>query len=115
MLGFVTSDNGTAPGQLDNALEAVNAGVAEAAEIVRATTDPRSAFDLATRLASTLRDATSFAAQIRAEMAARIWQTEELSLAGLAQRLGVSKARAAQLVNAAKTGTGTQEGSNDDG
>ena len=67
--------------------------------------DPRAAFDGATRLANTLRDAASSAAQVRAGMAAQLWRAEELSLAALADRLGVSKARAAQLVNAAKAGT----------
>ena len=42
------------------------------------------------------------ASELRTQAAARIWQAEELSLAALAERIGVSKARADQLIRAAR-------------
>lgn len=70
---------------------------------IRSAPDPQQAFDAATKLASLLRDLADSAAEIRAETVARIWKTEELSVAGLAERIGVSKARAGQLLATAKT------------
>ena len=107
----MASEDGPAPDPLDVALAAISGACAEAARIIEAVPDPRAAFDGATRLADTLRDAASSAAKMRAGMAAQVWRAEELSLAALAERIGVSKARAAQLVNAAKAGT--REGSQD--
>jgi len=60
------------------------------------------AFDQATELVELLRRLTDAAAAVRAQTVGRIWATEEMSLAGLAQRIGVSKARADQLVRASK-------------
>jgi hypothetical protein len=97
--------------QLGGALDAIRRGVSDAAQIVRAMPDPPAAFKAATQLGDCLRDATSDTGQLRAEMAARIWRDEELSLGALAQRIGVSKARADQLIRAAKAGT--QEGARD--
>jgi hypothetical protein len=64
-----------------------------------AQTNPASAFSEAGRLIDTLGKALETAGALRAHAAKCIHQTEALSLAGLAKRIGVSKARADQLVN----------------
>lgn len=74
----------------------------EAVTAVQATADPQEAYESATRLADGLREMADAAARVRAETAARIHRAESLSLAGLAERLGVSKARADQLLRAAR-------------
>lgn len=69
------------------------------------------AFESATALADTLRQLAENAANLRARTAARIATEEKLSLSVLATRIGVSKARADQLIKSAKDGEpdGTQE------
>lgn len=66
--------------------------------------DPQAqhAFDSATALADTLRQLAENAANLRARTAARIATEEKLSLSVLATRIGVSKARADQLIKSAK-------------
>ena len=60
------------------------------------------AFESATALADTLRQLAENAANLRARTAARIAAEEKLSLSVLAARIGVSKARADQLIKSAK-------------
>jgi DNA-binding transcriptional regulator YiaG len=68
--------------------------------------DPGAAFTLASQHQAALRDLhdqeENRASRLRARQAARIRDKEALSLAGLADRIGVSKSRADQLVNLAK-------------
>jgi hypothetical protein len=64
-------------------------------------TDPHAAVNAAGRLAATVRDASSQAAQVRAESVRRLQEAEHMSLSELARRIGVSKARANQLIHAA--------------
>ncbi|MBB6351256.1 replicative superfamily II helicase [Nonomuraea muscovyensis] len=66
--------------------------------------DPKSAFARATTLADALREMADDAALTRAKLAARIREDEGLSMQALGQALGISKARAAQLINAAQNG-----------
>jgi (p)ppGpp synthase/HD superfamily hydrolase len=70
------------------------------------------AFESATALADTLRQLAENAANLRARTAARIATEEKLSLSVLATRIGVSKARADQLIKSAKDADpdSTQEG-----
>ena len=81
---------------------------ARAADVVRGMSDPHQAFEAATRLTTALRDMADAAARLRGEAITAIWTAEELSLAALAKHVGVSKSRANQLIQAAKT---TQEDS----
>ncbi|MEU1385817.1 MULTISPECIES: hypothetical protein [unclassified Nonomuraea] len=67
-----------------------------------ANPDCAEAFRLATELAESLREMAEEAALARARSAARISEAESLSLAGLADKLGVSKARASQLLRVAR-------------
>lgn len=84
-------------------LEALRRAFEQSAHAVRSCPDRQQGFDQASKLADELRDLADRAADLRAEAVARIWEAEKLSLAGLAQRIGVSKARADQLLRAGKT------------
>jgi regulator of replication initiation timing len=74
----------------------------QATQIITETVEAQEAFDSATSLADTLRQLAEQAAELRAQAAERIATEEKLSLAVLATRIGVSKARAAQLIQTAK-------------
>lgn len=60
------------------------------------------AFAVASELATAYREVADEMTGYRVREAARLRDAEGLSLAGLAKRLGISKARAEQLINAAK-------------
>jgi hypothetical protein len=81
----------------------VRQGIAEERASIEAETAPAAAFARATRLVELLRAQVDEAAELRVRAAARIYEAESLSLAGLADRLGISKARAAQLINSSKS------------
>jgi DNA-directed RNA polymerase specialized sigma subunit len=87
-------------------LRALKQAYENAASAIDAAPSAQQAFDAATELANILRDLAEAAAEVRARAVARIWKTEELSLASLAQRIGVSKARADQLLKSAKASEG---------
>lgn len=69
---------------------------------IDADPDHNRAYSGATELVETLRRLFEASADQRALAAARIFEHERMSLAGLADRIGVSKARAAQLIKTAK-------------
>lgn len=60
--------------------------------------DRQAALELANTLTGHLEQLQETAVLIRRRCVQRIWEAEELSLAGLAGKIGVSKARAQQLV-----------------
>ena len=70
----------------------------EATAAIQAMSDGREAFSQAGELARILGEWSQQAAKLRAAVAVRIAKDEELSLAGLANRLSVSRARAQQLM-----------------
>lgn len=72
------------------------------ARAVERVSDAGRAAELAAGLVKAAEEAVGGAAQLRARMARRLLEEEGLSLAQLAARLGVSKARADQLVRAAR-------------
>jgi hypothetical protein len=84
------------------ALDALTTAYREAVATINAIPNPQRAFEYATQLANALRDTYQEASELRTHAAARIWEAEELSLAALAERIGVSKARADQLIRAAR-------------
>lgn len=88
---------------MDAALDLLRRAYKDAADLIENTPAAEQAFESATELAGSLRAVAEDAAELRARMAARIWKAEEMSLAALAQRIGVSKARAAQLIKTATT------------
>lgn len=64
--------------------------------------DDESAYRQASWIVETLRQATNATATARNMITARIQESGQLSLAQLGARIGVSKARAAEMMNAAK-------------
>ena len=92
-----------------DALDALTRAYRAAAAAINAIPDPQRAFEYATQLANALRDTAQRASELRTQAAARIWEAEELSLAALAERIGVSKARADQLIRAARASRKEQE------
>lgn len=80
-------------------LDEINTQAVEAIKAAPATTQT---FTAATELADHLRRLGEAGADLRSHVAGRIWSAERLSLAGLADRIGVSKARADQLIRNAK-------------
>ena len=93
MEGAVRDDADTA---ITAAIDAARAAIRD----IRALPDPQSRIEAAGKLADGLRAAFEEAARIRHEEAVRIYETESLSLAQLANRVGISKARADQIIRA---------------
>ncbi|MER6578583.1 hypothetical protein [Nonomuraea sp. NPDC001023] len=98
----------TALASLEHAFDAALA-------VINAEPDPSQAYAGATELVETMRRLVEASGDQRALSAARIFDHEQMSLAGLADRIGVSKARAAQLMKTAKDagerrGKATEEG-----
>lgn len=90
----------------DPAGEEISAALAaarSAIDAVRALYGPDARAQAAGRLAEGLREASEEAARIRHDEALVIWETEKLSLAQLSRRLGISKARADQIIRAARS------------
>ncbi len=73
-----------------------------AARAIERSADPDDAYGRATELLRASDELVGEAALLRARMAHRIWQSEPMSLAALAKRIGTSKARADQLIRTAK-------------
>ena len=92
-----------------DALSAMQAAYDDAASAIEAMLDPQRAFERATALREAADQLVGEAANLRARMAERIWKTEEMSLASLANRIGISKARADQLLKTAKESRTTKE------
>ncbi|MEU0570872.1 hypothetical protein ABZ297_36510 [Nonomuraea sp. NPDC005983] len=97
-------DHAGEPTGLGAGLHAIWQTYHEANEAIQAMPDLGSAYESATGLAVAMRQMADTAALTRARMAARIRDAEGLSLAGLAAKLGMSKARADQLLKAARSG-----------
>ncbi|MCP2345135.1 hypothetical protein [Nonomuraea roseoviolacea] len=85
-----------------SALEDLEHAFDAAITAINAESDHNVAYNGATELVETLRRLFEASADQRARSAARIFEQERMSLAGLADRIGVSKARAAQLIKTAK-------------
>ena len=97
------NDRQTAPEDcFATALASLRDAYGQAAAVIRKDAEAQQAFDSATALADALRQLAEDAANLRARAAARIAEEEKLSLSVLATRIGVSKARADQLVKSVK-------------
>jgi hypothetical protein len=95
---------GDAPHEaLDDALARLRKAVADAMAAIEKTPEPTRAFELATALREAVDGLVGEAADLRARMAARIYDSEKMSLAALARRIGVSKARADQFIRSARS------------
>lgn len=66
--------------------------------LVETDEDRQAAFELADHLAEKLATINTEASEIRRSRIRRIWDAEKLSLARLADKVGISKTRAEQLV-----------------
>ncbi len=71
-----------------------------ALDAIRRTADSQKKLEAAGKLVEALRARSDEAARIRHAEAVRIYEAEKLSLAALAGRIGVSKARADQIIKA---------------
>jgi transcriptional regulator with XRE-family HTH domain len=87
--------------QFETSVESLAGAYQDAVAAIESTPDLLGAFDMATTLATTMRGNADAANRLRARTAAKLRDAEGLSLAQLAQRIGISKARADQLVRAA--------------
>lgn len=76
--------------------------VANAMASIEHTANDETAYRRASKVVEMLQEATASAASLRVSIVRRIQETGRLSLAQLGERIGVSKARAADMVNAAK-------------
>lgn len=75
--------------------------IEEALAEVEAADDDEAGFRQASWLVETLRGAATTTAQLRLSVATRIQESGQLSLAQLGKKIGVSKARAAEMMQAA--------------
>lgn len=96
----MTSQEAVSP--VAKAMTDIDRAFKAAAAAIETDDDPRRSFQLATDLTEALRERTNDAASLRALAAARVFEAERMSLAGLADRIGVSKARAAQLIRSSR-------------
>lgn len=90
------------PAPAETAVTAVDAAITDAVDAIQRTDDPDLAYRAATRLVELLRAAEKIAGPLRARAAARIQEAGRLSIAALGRRLGMSKARADQLLRASR-------------
>lgn len=84
------------------ALAELDAACDRAVAAIDAVPDPDVAFPYAEELAEKLRKLNGVAADLRARTAKRIWDRERITLATLADKIGVSTARAHQILQTAK-------------
>jgi hypothetical protein len=87
---------------------AVRDAYRRAVDAIRETGDPQRAFEMASALRDAVDDLVGEAADLRAQMAYRVYKAEELSLAALATKLSVSKSRADQFIRNAKAAEGNE-------
>jgi len=83
-------------------IQALARAFLHATATIDSVADPRARFRLASELGEMLRQAATDAADFRADVAVRIREDGKLSLASLAEKIGVSKGRADQITRAAK-------------
>lgn len=98
----MTDDQHEAADDVDQALQAFQAAYEHAATLIARMSQPQQAFEQATALREIGDQLVGKAADLRARMARRIWEAEKMSLASLADRIGVSKARADQFIRTTK-------------
>jgi hypothetical protein len=91
-------EQGTPERAVADALAAITDAYQRAAAAIEPLEDDQRALTLAGKLAEGIRESYEQAAQLRIVRVRRIWDAEDLSLSGLAERVGWSKSRAAQVV-----------------
>lgn len=86
------------PDELDAVIRRLQAAYEEALALTTGIDEPQAGFAAATQLAAALQTMLDEVAEFRALIVSRIYDTKTASLAELADRFGVSKSRADQLV-----------------
>lgn len=97
----------SAGGRIDAAVAAADAALAA----IRLIADSQEKLEAAGVLVEALRSRSDEAARIRHAEAVRIYEAESLSLAQLASRVGISKARADQIIRADERRQKEEDGS----
>jgi hypothetical protein len=87
--------DGPAGKEIDAAIAAADVAL----DAIRQLPDSQKKLEAAGRLVEVLRSRSDEAARLRHAEALRIYEAESLSLAQLADRVGISKARADQIIN----------------
>ena len=85
-------------GSFGEAMRELSDAVDDFFTVTKATQDPVEGFRRASAFGELAKELEAGAARVRAGVAARIMRTRGLSVSGLAHHLGLSKARASQLV-----------------
>lgn len=104
----------TAEAQTQERMTALETAYDAAATAIERDPDARRAFKWTNELAALLARLGGQTARLRAATAARVAEDEKLSLTGLADRLSVSKSRAAQFKREAAKASRAQEGDPDE-
>lgn len=94
-------------------IDAALAAADEALDAIRRIDGSQQKLEAAGRLVEGLRSRSDEAARIRHAEAVRIYEEESLSLAQLANRVGISKARADQITRAARQKEDIDAGADD--
>jgi DNA-directed RNA polymerase sigma subunit (sigma70/sigma32) len=89
-------------------VEALAEALDDVGRAIDGSPDREAALQAASRLADLLREAADAAAVLRATVLLRIQEEQDLTLAELGALLGVSRARAGQLVQSARKARGPQ-------
>jgi hypothetical protein len=110
----VDKPGSAADARVEASLDEMHRAYRAAQEVLEEESDPRVAFQVATAFADALRSLADQGAELRASTVARIWEKEATSLAGLAEKIGVSKARAGQLMQAARASRKKQSNSREE-
>ncbi len=98
-----SADSGTGSSEpFSETRDRVTQVIADALAEVESAPGDEAAFAQASWLVETLRQATIKTGAVRLKLAVRIQESGRLSLAQLGQRIGVSKARAQEMIQAAK-------------
>jgi hypothetical protein len=77
--------------------------------------DPDAAFSASSEISDLLRKMRDEVGEIRTRIVGEIWRREELSLAKLAERIGVSKTRAAELAQTVRLREAREQQKNEGG
>ncbi len=94
--------SGTPDQRAAEAVAQLRAAYDAARAAITSTGDLHARFDIASAVTAACQAMTEDAAELRAATTTRIYDANPLSLAGLAKMIGVSKARADQLVRSGR-------------
>ncbi len=83
-------------------LAELDAAHARAVAAIEGSADLDAAFAAVNKLAAHMRRLDAADAELRTRIVGQVWHSERLSLAALADRIGVSKSRADQLIRSVK-------------